>query len=388
LKSKLSYLEGMRALMAFNVILCHFVCVYYPQMYFTEYSGPLSCFATTPLSALVNGNIAVVFFFALTGFLVGRSVFLKDVDVKSVPLKAGNRYLRLLPVVVIATFFTFLTMKLGVQYHLDITNENVNTKFLIDYCNFDVSLTNLISNSLFLPFVEYSAYIGPFWTISYELWGYIIVFLMALSLKESKWRRLTYLLIIVVMAFYLDSYYCVFIMGLLIADLLFNEVPTVFGKLYGRLLANKVFIIVTFFVSSYFACCPMVESSSLYSFWFKLPVLNHILLRGFGMSLFIWVAVNSKLIQKMLSFKPLVFLGEMSFETYALHWPLMLSCEAGLFLAFEKHFSYDVAVLLSFVITLIVIYFSSFLLSVLIKQINKIIVSLQNKYSRKHKNAS
>ena len=32
---KLTHLEGMRALMALNVLLCHFACVYYPQMYFT-----------------------------------------------------------------------------------------------------------------------------------------------------------------------------------------------------------------------------------------------------------------------------------------------------------------------------------------------------------------
>ncbi|MBR5278308.1 MAG: acyltransferase [Clostridia bacterium] len=379
-KGKLVYLEGMRALMALNVIICHLVCVYYPQMYFAEYNGPLSYFATTPLSALVNGNVAVVFFFALTGFLVGKSVFLKDVDVNSIRKKAANRYLRLMPVVVIATVFTFATMKLGLQYHLDITNENVNLNFLSAYCNFDVSIGNLVSNSLFWPFVDYSAYIGPFWTISYELWGYVIVFLMAYTLKDSKYRRIAYFVIMAVMLVCLDSYYCVFVMGLLIADLAFNSKPTVFGKAYSYLLKHKAVVSVLFFIASYFACCPMQGNSSLYSFWYKLPLVNHILLRGFGISLFLWVVVNSKILQKVFSIKPLVFLGEMSFETYAIHWPLMLTCEAGLFLVFEKHFNYNTATLLSFAITLVVIYILSFLFNRLIKRINKAIYNLQTKH--------
>ena len=39
MKKNLLYLDGMRALMAINVILCHFVCVYFPEMYFPERWG-------------------------------------------------------------------------------------------------------------------------------------------------------------------------------------------------------------------------------------------------------------------------------------------------------------------------------------------------------------
>ena len=384
MKSKLSYLDGMRAFMAFNVILCHFVCVYYPEMYFSDFSGAMSCFAKTPLSVLVNGNVAVVFFFALTGFLVGRSVFLKDVDVKIVPSKLLNRYLRLLPVVLIATLFTFLTMKFGIQYHLDITNESVNRGFLSGYCNFDASFGSLVKNSFFLPFVNGSAYVGPFWTIKYELWGYVVVFLMAISLKESKWRRLAYCAIGGITAFCLDAYYLVIIMGLFVADIEFNNNPTVCDKIYKKILSSKAFVCICFFVSTYFACCPMNETFPLYSFWFKLPFVGHVVLRGFGMALFIWVSVNSKIIQRILSAKPLVYLGEISFETYALHWPLMLSCEAGLFLVLEKHLSYNAAALLSLLITVVVIYISSVMLNILIKQGNKSISALYNKRIKKN----
>lgn len=32
-QDRLEYLDGIRSLMAINVVLCHFVEVYYPQMY-------------------------------------------------------------------------------------------------------------------------------------------------------------------------------------------------------------------------------------------------------------------------------------------------------------------------------------------------------------------
>lgn len=309
---KLVHLEGMRALMALNVILCHFVCVYYPQMYFKgeEYSGALSMFATTPLSALVNGNIAVAFFFALTGFLVGRSVFLKNDGIKVLPGKTANRYLRLLPTVAIATLFTFLTMKLGLQSHLKITNTNVNAEFLSGYCNFNATIGNLLANIFFEPFVRTSSYVGPFWTIKYEFWGYIMVLAVATLLKKTKWRRLIYIVIVGALGLILkDSYLCIFIFGLLVADLEYNTKPTVCSKLYSELLRSKAFVMVCFFAATYFACCPMYRDTKLYSFWFKIPALSPTLFRGFGMALFVWVSLKSQCIQRVLSFKPLVFFG-------------------------------------------------------------------------------
>ena len=95
MKKNLLFLDGMRALMAINVILCHFVCVYFPEMYFPEKVGTLNLFATTPLNVLVNGNVAVVFFFALTGFLVGRSVFIEknNDEVKQAEFDAKKKYM-------------------------------------------------------------------------------------------------------------------------------------------------------------------------------------------------------------------------------------------------------------------------------------------------------
>ena len=35
---RLKFLDGLRGLAALNVIICHFVVVYFPQMYYKEYA--------------------------------------------------------------------------------------------------------------------------------------------------------------------------------------------------------------------------------------------------------------------------------------------------------------------------------------------------------------
>lgn len=97
MKNRITFLDGIRGLMAINVLLCHFVCVYFPSMYSTT-NANLSegaIFSYTPLSALVNGSVAVIYFFLLSGFLLSLSIFQKGSwNIKKILTKWCERYLR------------------------------------------------------------------------------------------------------------------------------------------------------------------------------------------------------------------------------------------------------------------------------------------------------
>ncbi|MBR0348170.1 MAG: acyltransferase [Clostridia bacterium] len=391
-KNKLHYLDGMRGLMAINVILCHFVCVYYPQMYFESAAnqsyGFLSLFATTPLSITVNGNIAVLYFMALTGFLVGMSTFTKKSQgISFFVKKTISRYTRLLPVIFFTTLITYFMMVFDLQKHLAITDNLVNKYFLQCYCNFTPTIKSLLINIFIKPFLLGSDYVGPFWTIHCEFLGYILVLFLAMTLRNNKYRRLLYIgvaLLVIAMTSLpvFDMYYAVFIMGLLVADLKFNnQNQTMLSKYYSSLLNSKWCLIISYLVGIYFSCCTMF-STPLYSWWFSIPFVPKPLLRGVGISLLIFAFTQTPKIQKFLSCKPILLLGECSFETYAIHWPLMLSLEAFLFIAFRDVMSYNASALLSFFITLIVIYFVSFLMHYSIKRCNETFKKLNSKNNK------
>ena len=202
MKSKrIPYFEGMRGLMAMLVVFCHFLCMYYPMARYTNFTGPgysfLRLFSETPLYILVNGDLPVSFFFALTGYMAGRWVFRRKqgtVDPSVIQEKLVSRYCKFLPVVAIATVFTHLTMKLGLQYHLLLSDERIHREFLARYCNFDANFGTLLANVFFRTYVNHNDYIGPFWTLRYEMWEYILTLLGALVLGKHPWRRAWYML--------------------------------------------------------------------------------------------------------------------------------------------------------------------------------------------------
>lgn len=363
---KLEFLDGLRGLMAFNVILNHFVVVYYPQMYFLEYAeemgGVLSLFALTPLSVLLNGNIAVQYFFVLTGFLVGRSFFTKQIPAHTLPNRSLKRYLRLLPVVFAATVFTFLTMRFGLQYHLRITDLVMNPDFLKSYCNFTERLISLPAEIFMNPFTsEGSSYVGPFWTIYLELWGYIFSMVLCLVFRERKYRRLEYLVVMVLLRQLSGiSRYIPFVMGVLVSDLQFNSAPSFQIHFCAGVSGKKWWKWGLLLLGIYLACCPMYFVS-IYTVLGKIPGNDTSFVRTTGVAVLLFMLLRSPGTQKLLQHPILLRMGELSFEVYAFHWPLMLSFQAWAFYRLFERFSYDMAAVGAFLLTLPVIYLTAYL---------------------------
>lgn len=380
---KLPFLDGIRGCMALNVILCHFVCVYFPQMYFQYYAdtigGPLSLFANTPLSVLVNGNIAVQYFFTLTGFLVGRSFFTKAIPSGEIASRSVKRYFRLLPVVLLTTLFTFATMVLRLQKHLQIADSVMNGAFLTNYCNFDPSWPDLLINIFVYPFIRYSAYVGPFWTIRYEFFGYILSMVVCLIFRENKFRKLGYAAAAVLCFSQLNANYVPFLLGVFAADLQYNQNPDFLEPFYQKWIHRKITISLLLLLGLYFACCPMYFTS-IYAIWGHVPKIGTETLRAFGVALVLYALLQLPRVQHGLSHPFLLFLGRYSFEVFAIHWPIMLSFQAWLFSVLIQSLPYAPAAVLAFLITIPVIYCSAVLMAVLVKKLGLLFRSIQKRF--------
>lgn len=346
---RLDYLDSMRGFMALNVLLNHFVSIFFPQAHYYEFTQKIpdkwSLFERTPLSVFVNGNIAVMYFFILTGFLVSRQVILsEDLKYRDVIAKSVKRYFRLLPTVAVATVFTLITMLLKIQFHFKASEFALSGDFLNQFCNFQPDFLNVIKNIFIYPFISGSSYVGPFWTIKYEFIGYIACLLLMKVICKFKFRKII-LILVSLLCIKIDVNYIGFFFGALIADIYCNDCE----KFKSR------FAMILFFAAGmYFACCPM-RFTGIYKFWDKIQFLSPTLFRVAGMALIFCCIINCDKIKNFLSMKAFVKFGNISFAFYAIHWPLMLSLQCGLFTVFLKTMSYTESAFISLAITFIAV---------------------------------
>ncbi len=361
-KDKLKFLDGIRGLMALLVVVNHFVVIYYPQMYFPQSAetigGKLALFATTPLSVFVNGNVAVQYFFVLTGFLVSRSFFSgSSPQRREILAKSCNRYLRLMPVVFMATFCTWLCMKLGLHHHLQILDIVGNPAHVETYCNFSPTLSRFLLNAFYEPFViGGSDYVRPFWTIRYELWGYILCMLACYFLQDSRLRRLGYIAVALLLWIQIDVNFVGMLMGVFVADLCYctDRDTTVFSRFYAPVLYNRAVIGVLFVLVAYLMACPMYFTG-WYAFFGAIPKLVPEIVRAAGAAILVFCLVQTPKAAKLLESKWMLWLGEISFTVFAFHWLVMLTLQAWLFDGLYDRLGYDAAAVTSFVLVLPVI---------------------------------
>lgn len=273
--------------------------------------------------------------------------------------------------VILATLFTYFTMKFGLQMHLKIADKTLCPEFYKGYCNFIPTIKDVVINCLFKPFVLSSDYVGPFWTIKYELFGYFLVLFTYYMLRGSRYRRVCVLILCLLaylnvkvtiygsVSINFDEYYLEFFLGALVADVFYdrNEDSGLLPSFYNKFIYNKKFICLLAAVGTYFVCCP-IYFATIYSWMIKLRI-SSATVRGLGWAMIIYFLLNTPTFQKIFEHPVLQKLWKLSFAIYAFHWPIMLVVQAWLFSVFYSYFSYNVAAILSFSLTLPVIYLIS-----------------------------
>lgn len=365
MEKRIKWLDGIRGIMAVNVILNHFVCIYFPQMYFGEYAEKMwgGVVACSPLSALVNGSVAVIYFFILSGFLTAMSVFgtREKWSAKKIIIRCGNRYLRLLPMVFMATLITAVFMSIGAMHHMAIAEKVTNTKFLSGFCNFSPTVSSVIYNSFCKTFLYSNDYVGPFWTIKFEFIGFIMSLLICVLLKEKKYRRILYPIIGIVVC-RINVYYLFFIFGILLADLYYytDLNSTYFSKYYFKIIKSKLFMMSFGIIGLFLFCFPTV-SVGIYEILEKVPIVTGTVYRGIGAAMLLYVIMNVKVLQRPFENRCIQWLGKVSFSTYSFHWLIMLSIEAYLFDIISRYMIYEVSAVVAFILTLPIIYVVSYL---------------------------
>lgn len=212
----------------------------------------------------------------------------------------------------------YFFIKLNLFYISNLTPGHWNifkTGTLIDSVNF-LDIIQQATWSTFLNGV--TTYNQVLWTMYTEFWGSIIVFCFCAFFGGLKNRWVFYLISILI---YINSYYLAFILGALLADNYFE------GNLKSKPLLGILLIVGLLLGSLKESGKGLMRDSfeilSRIVMSFNIST-NIKLFYIVGASLILFVLVKSVNLQKILSFKPLIFLGEISFSFYLLH-PVILS---------------------------------------------------------------
>lgn len=356
---KIQYLDGLRGLAAFAVVLNHFVLAFYPALFsgtdpHTHLSAGKEFFLSgTMFNIFYNGNFAVCIFFILSGFVLSHK-FLVQKDHEIITEAAVKRYVRLVIPVSVSVFLAFVLMKFSLFYNQQaavVSGSNWLSGFWSFTPTFQSALDQTFLGAFFTNVFEYNA---TLWTIAFEFMGSFLIFgFLALfgTMKNRSWAYL-----VAIMLFF-QTYYLAFILGILLSDLLAhrNSLVRQFDK--SKLL-RTLLLLIGLFLGSY--PTGRFVDGTMYGFLQNGFIANPaVFYNVIGAFFVIIVLLDSKRMQKIFSFKFFLFLGEISFAMYLLHFIIIGSFASFVFLKVVPYLSYGYAVLSSFMLSVALIFLVS-----------------------------
>lgn len=349
---KIDYLDGLRGVAAGIVVVTHFFQVFFPSVF--EGNQQISHYAferfasQTPINLLFNGNFSVCLFFVLSGYVLSHRFF-QTKENEIVYSSALRRYLRLAIPAFCSVVIAYIAMQVGFGYYDNIRHVTMST--MPDPFATSPRFSTMLMETWFHTFFTYGMQYNPvLWTMTYELFGSFLIFGFILLCGRHRIRYPLYVLLI---WWFLDSYYLGFILGVLLSDLKNSEG---INRLVFLQRPWVTTILILFGV--YFGSFPYVDpSETIYSalVWktdgFSFFVFYHVL----GSFLIIAALLTSHTMQNMFGSKWIAYLGKISFSLYLVHFTVICTLSSYLFDQWKNTIPYGMNVLVSFAVSLPVI---------------------------------
>lgn len=349
----MDYLDGLRGVAAFIVVISHFVVGFYP----TLFDGIDSrahvrnsievIISKSPLNIIYSGNLAVCVFFVLSGYVLTYKFFQRK-DQRILISGAFRRYIRIFLPAFTSILVAYFLMVAGLFFNRQASVITRSDIWLDNLWKFKPDLLIAIKQAVFDIF--FTSYLPTYnivlWTISYEFIGSLLVFVLVAILGNQRFRFIPYLLVIVLL---FDSYYGAFVLGVILADLYNND-----KKPFALDFINRIPGILLLLAGLFFGSYPIeVDVKGTFYEQMKLVFLKNPAIQYHVLgSFFIMLALlNSRKLQEFFSTKSMVFLGKISFSSYLLHLILMCSMSCYLFIHLHSFLSYHLSVAISFIMT-------------------------------------
>lgn len=353
---KIFALESLRGLAALAVVFHHFALAFYPAMVFGQSSADEQSIyeqyvLQTPLNVLINGKVAVIIFFVLSGFVLSYGFFIKMSDLVIATVK---RYFRLAPIVLAAVLLSYVVMKYGLYSNLEVSNIT-NSVWLKEQWPHEVGLLDAFWQGIFGVFGSSGSLStslnSALWTIKYEFMGSLIVYSFLALAGKSKNRWIMYL---IYMFAFGSGYFGAFVLGVILCDTFVHR-QDIYDKLGSMKRGYKVLFLTSAIVAAAFP--RDILKIEDYNITQKAIMLfpNDIeqssqLLYFYASVVFILLILTSRKMREFLEREPFVMFGGLSYSLYAIHMILLGSLGCGVFLIFSRYMLYNYATAATFAV--------------------------------------
>ena len=324
---KVEYLDGLRGIAALVVVFAHFKELVLPD---TSLEG-------TPLMPLVASSLAVLIFFVHSGFVLSWK-YLNSPDHRVLVSMAARRAFRLGIPVAASVSFSFFLMRLGFM-----SSEALHG--LYDFApTFTSAVEDSLGGALILGSVRYN---GALWTMPVELFCSYLVFLILPLVAKTTTRRLLIALGVVSLAlvFSIHNVAC-FLIGIGLVrcyqESFFQRGP-LNSKTTGALVIVAALVLMIY---------PSTGKA----------------LQVLCAALVVLIVFSRPGIQRFLGSPVVGYLGKLSFSAYLVHLPILCSFSHWLFMKLLAWTTYGVAVLLTFVATVPLVYLAAWIMTVTVDQ--------------------
>jgi len=269
----------------------------------------------SPFAFIYSGAAAVGIFFVLSGFILGYALSEKGDVIENASAMFVKRYFRLMPVALFSSVLAFLIFEYTI----------VDTSDLGQWAkNYEIKNPSLID-------AVYYGSVGPFfsgaapynwslWTMKIEMFGSVIICLLTCILTKINYKK-TIILICMAVPFFMnikkgdDIYYASFMAGFLIYHL--------------DLKLSKYASLLIFFCGLYL--CGFHTTSSYYQWLNSMTAIridgrvidNYGLYNNVGGFFVVLSVIKSEILSKIMSVRPVLYMGTLSFSVYAIHQPIM-----------------------------------------------------------------
>lgn len=348
---KIVYLDGLRGLAALIVVVSHFFQVFAPSVFEgrkeIEHFAFEGIAARTPFNLLFNGNFSVCLFFVLSGYVLSYRFF-QTGDRLVIYSSAIRRYFRLAVPALVSVLFAYLILVLDFGAYDNIRGMTLSS--MPDPFAADANLLVMLKESLVHTFFTYGSQYNPvLWTMTYELFGSFLIFVILVTCGRHGIRYAVYAVLICV---FIDSYYLGFILGMLLSDVK-NSGRDLLAYIH-RPWIHIPLLCIGIYTGSYPYVAPQGTIYSLLQWGasdFNFFVFYHVI----GSFLILGVLLNSNRMQSIFSHRFFAYLGKVSFSLYLVHFTVICSLGGFIFLFLSPHLTYGSNVLLTTIITFLVI---------------------------------